>query len=117
MHGSAFCRMKPHLSTVQFCNLSRSSCRLVVHELCAAYNAACIFVSSAKSEKQLITVDGISMTNSVNSNGPNTDPWGTPLVTGVHGDSAEFTTTLCLLPVRSALIHANRFPLIPKVSI
>ena len=72
------------MSTVQFCNLLRSSCRLVVHVLCASYNAAYV----SKSEHKLFTVDGVSLTNSVNSNGPNTDPWGTPLVTEVHRDSA-----------------------------
>ena len=69
------------MSTVQFCNRSWSSCRLVVHELCS---------SSAKSEQKLFTVDGILLTNSVNSNISNTEPLGTPLVTGVH---AEFTIT------------------------
>ena len=97
------------MSTVQFCNLSMSSCRLVVHELCSSYKAACIFVSSAKSEQKLFIVDGMLLTNSVKNNGPNTDPWGTTLVTRAHEDSAEFTTTLCFLPVRNALIHANRF--------
>ena len=72
------------MSTVQFYNMSRSSCRLVVHELCSSYKVACIFVSSAKGEYKLFTVDGMSLTNSVNSNVLNTEPWGKPLVTGVH---------------------------------
>ena len=76
------------MSTVQFCNLSRSSCKLVVHELCSSYKAACIFVSSAKSEQTLFTVDGVSLTNCVNSNVPNAEPCDIPLVTGVHADSA-----------------------------
>ena len=37
-------------------------------------------MSSAKSEQKLFTVDGMSLTNSVNSNGPNTYPWGIPLI-------------------------------------
>ena len=56
------------MCTIQFCNLPRSSCRLAVHELCASYKAAGIFVSTAKSEQKLFTVDGMSLTNSVNSN-------------------------------------------------
>ena len=74
------------MSTIQFCNLSRSSYRLVVHEICSSYKAVCISVSSAKSGQILFTVDGMSLKNSINSSIANTEPWGTPLATGDHVD-------------------------------
>ena len=30
-----------------------------------------------------------------NSNGPKTDPWGTPDITGMECDDVPLTTTLC----------------------
>ena len=51
-----------------------------------------IFVSSANNSTGLDTIDGISFTNIVNSRGPSTEPWGTPLVTGMVEDLWPLST-------------------------
>ena len=41
----------------------------------------------------------------VNKRGPNTDCWGTPLVTGMELDFCPFSTTCCVLFLRKPVIH------------
>src|SRR6266568_3619853 len=48
-----------------------------------------------------------------NNTGPNTDPWGTPLVTDLHPENEPFIHTLCLLPFSHSSIHPLTLPEIP----
>ena len=49
----------------------------------------------------------------VKSVGPNTDPWGTPLVTYVQGDCVPLIVTLCFLSVSQYSIHLDNSGPIP----
>ncbi|KAK4829020.1 hypothetical protein QYF61_001795 [Mycteria americana] len=42
-----------------------------------------------------------SLMNMLNTTGPSTEPWGTPLVSGRQLDLTPFTTTLCAWPAKS----------------
>ena len=48
-----------------------------------------------------------------NNMGPNTDPWGTPLITGLQLDSSPSTTTLCFLPDNQSLTQFTTLSPIP----
>ena len=69
-----------------------------------------IFVSSANNSTGLDTIDGISFTNIMNSRGPSTEPWGTPLVTGMVEDLWPLSTTCCTLLDKKLSIHFSTFP-------
>lgn len=45
---------------------------------------------------------------------PSINPWGTPLVTGLHLDSVPLITTLWALPLRQFLTHLNIHSSIPR---
>ena len=81
MHGSAFACLLSSYVACQGLLVDWSCMRYVRHTMLH------VSLSSAKREQKLFIVDGMSLTNIVNNNGPNTDPWGTPLVTWVHGDN------------------------------
>ncbi len=91
--------------------LSRSTCNslLVWLRLILLY----IFESSSKSFIVLLIMSGMSLINIRNSDGPNTLPWGTPLVTGAHSECVPLINTLCFLSCRKLFIHFSTFPLIP----
>ncbi|XP_048782344.1 uncharacterized protein LOC125684319 isoform X1 [Lagopus muta] len=56
-----------------------------------------------------------SLMKMLNKSGPSTDPWGTPLVTGLQPDSALPTTTLCALPVSQFSTHLTVHSSIPHL--
>ena len=56
------------------------------------------FVSSANLLRVHSNSSSRSLIKNLNKIGPNTDPWGTPLVTGLQLDSAPLMTTLWALP-------------------
>jgi len=62
----------------------------------------------------LETIDGMSLTNIVKSTGPNTDPCGTPPVTGMKQELQPLSTTFCRLFDKKSFIHINIFPWTPK---
>ena len=66
-------------------------------------------MSSAKRYTADLTISGKSFMNTTKSTGPNTLPWGIPLRTLIHSETAN----RCFLPVRNTLIHWSRFPVIP----
>ena len=57
-----------------------------------------------------------SLMKKLNSTGPSTDPWGTPLVTGVHLDIELLTTTLCQRLSNQFLSHRTDHPSNPYLS-
>ena len=76
----------------------RSSCRAVwiVWMFLSAKNRA---VSSAyKTILQQCTTLGKSFINTINNNGPRTDPWGTPSDRSAVSEYVPFTLTDCVLP-------------------
>ena len=50
------------------------------------------------------------------SSSPKTDPWGTPLLTGLHPDTEPLITTLWLHPASQFLIHQTVHPSNPYLS-
>jgi len=58
----------------------------------------------------------VSLINILNSTGPSTDPWGTPLVTGLHLDIEPLTATLWLRPSNQFLTHRTVHPSNPWLS-
>jgi len=52
------------------------------------------FVSSANLLRVRFILSSRSLMSKLNKTGPSTDPWGTPLVTGLQLDSAPLMTTL-----------------------
>ena len=76
------------------------------------WSVAYTFASSAK---RLILVDGEvtlarSSMNKMKSNGPSTEPCGTPLLTSTGSERDCLMVTICDLPVRKDFIHWNREP-------
>ena len=51
-----------------------------------------------------------SFMNIKNSNGPRTDPCGTPLKTDAHWELCPSRQTLCILSLSHELIHFNTCP-------
>ena len=76
-------------------------------------------MSSAKSftwDVLASIMSGISLTKIRNKTGPNTLPWGTPLMTSEVLDGTPFTTTRCVLPLKKDSIHFNKLPVMPYAS-
>ena len=59
----------------------------------------------------------MSFINNTNNIGPNIDPCGTPLVTGIHCDIDSSTFTVCFLLDKNDPIHIKTIPFIPYDSI
>jgi len=55
----------------------------------------------------------IDVTDKLNRIGASTDPWGTPLVTGLLDEYCPPTHTCCHLPLSHALIQVNILPSLP----
>ena len=53
----------------------------------------------------------------INSKGPKTDPWGTPLSTLGQSEQHSFRTVLCFLSVNKESVHFNKLSLFPNDSI
>jgi len=69
-----------------------------------------MLVSSANKNTGLETTKGrISLTNIVNSTGPNTEPCGTPLVTEIEWEMWPLSTTFCYLFDKQSFIHIKSF--------
>ena len=95
----------------QSSRLVRSSCSALWSSkvVTPLYNV----VSSAdKCTGDATTLD-MSLMKRTNRSGPNTLPWGMPLVTLAHVDLLPFTTTLWRRPERNASIHSSTVPPIP----
>lgn len=60
-----------------------------------------------------LTDDGKSFMKTKNRRGPRTDPWGTPLTTGIGLDTSPSSTTYCTLLLRKAETHLQMLPRIP----
>ena len=72
--------------------------------------------SSAKSLEFEVILSGRSLMNRRKSMGPSTDPWGTPLTTGILSDELPSTTTLWVRPDRNDAIQLCMLPRTPKCS-
>ena len=70
--------------------------------LCVTRN---ILVSSANMKMELDTTYGKSLINIKNRKGPKTDPWWTPLVTGIVLDFLPLSTTCCVVSEMKFFIH------------
>ena len=70
-------------------------------------------ISSANFSTLLFISLSIELTNIIKSNGPKTEPWGTPLMTSFHSDLHPFKITLCWRPDSHSSIQLSNVPLIP----
>ena len=95
---NSICHSCDHLNAC-----ARSCCILLICSSVAA--GPKIFVSSANLRMPVLIFSSISLMYTMNSVSPNTDPWGTPLVTGCHGDCLPCIVTRCFLPVSQLSIH------------
>ena len=73
-------------------------------------------VSSAKRRTLDLTWHGRSLIKIRNINGPSTDPWGTPEVTGTECESSPARTTLCVLFSRKLFSHCNVVASMPHLN-
>ena len=72
-------------------------------------------MSSANSRALLLRESGRSFIYERNRQGPNTDPWGTPDITGTSGDCLPSTTTDWFLSWRNVFIQETALRFTPKL--
>ena len=89
--------------SMSLCNISSSLVSLIsLYSLVSSANMLMLGPASTTSGRSLIY-------NTIRT-GPNTDPWGTPLVTSDHSESCPFTITFCLRLQRNADFHLSTAP-------
>ena len=70
-------------------------------------------VSSAYIIVLQFTAPGKQFTKMMNNNGPNIEPWGTPILMGLGSDRSALILTTWVLLLKYDLNHDSSFPLIP----
>ena len=73
-------------------------------------------MSSANSLALLFRESGKSFIYARNKQGPRTEPWGTPDMTGTVGDCLPSTTTDCDLFWKNDLIHETVLRFTPRLN-
>ena len=73
-------------------------------------------VSSTNLLRVHLMPSSVSLMKMLKSTSPKTDPWGTPLVTGLYLNIEPLITTLCLLLSNQFLIHWTVHPSNPYLS-
>ena len=72
-------------------------------------------VSSANFNSELNRSESESFMDIKNSNGPRTDPCGTPLVTEIQLEQRPFIQTLCFLTLSHSFIHNQSYQTLPPI--
>ena len=89
----------------------RSACKILVSSSLLAFPNS--LVSSANFRMELNRLLSMSLINIKNNTGPNTDPWGTPLVAASHDEQNPSIHTRCCLLLNHSLIQSHTFPQMP----
>ena len=90
---------------LQFSRFSKSSCKISLSSPSIMFLK--ILVSSANRYTSDFIPSGKSLMNSMNNEGPNTEPYDIPDVTSFQSDVDPLIDTFCVLPVRKSSIHSN----------